>query len=76
MNKILNPKSQQRAEWLELLSNRIQKNGVEAVCIVMHYGIFASGPLFTETTRNMFELNWFNIAIATAGTLKYQFRKT
>ena len=38
------------------------------MCIIMYCDIFASGMLFTET-KKMFELNWFNAAIATTGRL-------
>ena len=38
------------------------------MCIIMYCDIFTSGILFTET-KKMFELNWFNAAIATTGRL-------
>ena len=45
------------------------------MCIIMYCDIFASGILFTET-RKMFELNWFNVAIATTGRLDLRWLST
>ena len=50
-------------QLITIFFNKIQKNVSEAVCTMpLNCCISASGQFLTETGRNTFELNLFNVA--------------